>query len=87
MEKDVSLTHEQKKAFLSLKRAFEKCSKSGVYVWDNYGRISAVNGKIVQEVNTGGGYDDILDDTAYVSFFPSCLGNSVSDDKLFVVYT
>lgn len=51
MEKDYSLTESQKKAFRALARAVKRCEKENIYLWDNYGSLTAVNGDVVLSIH------------------------------------
>jgi len=82
--KDYSLTLEQEKAFKSLKRAFKKCSEAHVIVWDDYGHISAVNGKIVYTPSPDEGYEEPLDSSLVSDFTSKAWNDSNADDPLFV---
>lgn len=46
------LTAEQDKAVDALERALKKCAEAGVYLWDNYGTISAVNALTISSIVT-----------------------------------
>jgi hypothetical protein len=45
------LTERQRRAFLKLKRAYEECKKAGVYFYDNYGELSAVDSDKIECYN------------------------------------
>ena len=84
---DLSMTEEQEKVFESLERAFKKCSKVGLLVWDNYGTITAVNGKKIQKVypSVGASYekcDKDFDDEIAKWFTSDCWNGSNADDPL-----
>ena len=49
------LTTAQRAACASLTRALQRCAREGVYLWDYYGTITAVNGKQVGAV----AHDDV----------------------------
>ena len=82
--KDYSLTPEQEKAFSQLKRAFNKCDKLNVIVWDDYGHISAVNGKIVYAPSPDESYEEPLDHSLVSDFTSKAWNDSNADDPLFV---
>ncbi len=82
---DYSLTTEQEKAFNALRRAFKRCKKENIYLWDNYGTISAVNGGIVHGVCPDSSYDAPLDDSM-VSISTECNLSANADDSLFVLF-
>ena len=82
-KEDYSLTPDQMKAFAALKRAFARCNKEGVYVWDNYGFISAVNSYAINSIICGYGEEEI-DDMQVESFSPKGYRGSNADDPLYV---
>lgn len=84
--RDYSLTPKQCKKFAQLKRAFTECEKAGLYVWDDYGKISAVNGLVVKQVCPDESYDARLEDDSVSMFYPRCWGSSNADDPLFVSF-
>ncbi len=51
MEDIFKLKKDQQAAFNALKRAFEKCEKSGLMLYNNYGTIGACDGSIVRDYN------------------------------------
>jgi hypothetical protein len=81
--KSYKLTKKQEQAFASLERALLRCEKEGLYIWSNYGTVSAVNGKVVQTVAPDESLGEPLDD-AQVSFILSMDIRENSDDPLFV---
>jgi len=83
--KSYELTEKQKKAFINLKKAFTRCCKEGLYIWDNYGDISAVNGEIVAEVCTDSRWSEKIDFLDVEEFTPKCWGGSNTDDTLYIV--
>lgn len=88
MANDYELTPTQAKAFASLERAMRKCKAAGVYLWDDYGTISAVNGRKLNAVTTNPKDTERLDD-AMVTRMPGsasskCWRGSNADDALFV---
>jgi hypothetical protein len=85
MENDYAITSGQGKAFRNLMRAFKKCEDAGLYVWDNYGTISAVDGRVVRSVCSDASYGEELNDL-HVSYFNSkCWHSSNADDQLYVM--
>lgn len=80
---DYSLTDPQKKAFVALERAFIRCLKEKVLIWDDYGVISAVNGKIVRSVDPDGSLDQELD-RSMVSTILEPHVDSNADDPLYI---
>lgn len=79
-------TKAQQGAIAELERALAKCSRAGVYLWDNYGTLSAVNGQVVNSVTTHPRVDtQPLDDDQVLELGqPACWNTSNSDDQLFV---
>lgn len=82
------LTPEQEKAFASLIRALAKCRATKVYLWDNYGTISAVNGRRVDRIVTSVRGGEPLDH-GQVSTIPGSITRGLwfgsnADDDLFV---
>lgn len=85
--KDYSLTSEQEKAFRALERALKKCKNSKIILWDNYGTISAVNGKIVCPPVPDSGCGELLDDMMVTTALSKgCWYGSNADDDLFVEF-
>ena len=80
----LALTPEQKKALSTLKRAFTACSKAGLYVWDDYGSLSAVNGKHIARLGTDSRYGEVLDRGLVERFNPKCYGPGCADDPLYI---
>jgi len=92
---DHSLTKKQAEAFADLKRAFARCSRLNIIVWDDYGSISAVNGHKVNAPETSGEHGDRaarrdgvdleqLDKSTVPSFAPTCWSGSNADDPLYI---
>lgn len=79
------LTSKQQKAFAQLKRAFKACEKANVYVWSNYGTISAVNGNIIKHIGPNDPLGESLNYTYVSSIFGYSLGDN-ADDALYVEY-
>ncbi len=83
-----SLTPEQLKAFKALERAFRKCEKVGIYCWDDYGTISAVNGNLVESVAPENNPEKYgfapLDRDMTSCFFSPAWHGSNADDPLYV---
>jgi hypothetical protein len=88
MSANYELTPEQEKAFASLERAILKCKAARVYLWDNYGTISAINGRKVNAITTNPRDGEPLDHSAVstisVSARRGCWHGSNADDALFV---
>lgn len=81
-KKDYSLTPKQKEAFAELKKAFAKCHRSKMIVWDWYGKISAVNGKVVSSMEVGGRKRfELVDSNLVEQFRPKCLRSAMADDE------
>ena len=78
------LTAEQMKVFKKLKRVLSECSKLGIYIWDDYGTISAVNGNIVNGVVPDENIGEELDRSQVESIYEKCWKGSNADDTLFV---
>ena len=81
---DYSLTPKQAIAFEQLKRVIEKCRKDNIYLWDDYGVISAVNGNIVSCVAPDPNLDETLDEDMISCISSQCWNGSNSDDPLYV---
>jgi hypothetical protein len=89
MDKDqdelLSLTESQKKAITQLKQAMAVCSRSGLYLWDDHGVISAVNGKHVTSISTDDSYGEPFDRLNATNLTGvRCWHGSNADDPLFV---
>ncbi len=80
----LALTPEQQKAFRRLKQAFAACAKSGLYLWDNYGDISAVNGGGIDCITTDSRGGELLDESNLARLRPKKWGSSNADDPLYV---
>lgn len=80
----LALTPEQKKAFAQLKRAFTACAMSGLYLWDNYGTVSAVNGKGIACLVTDSGRGELADPSNFEGFVPKRWGSANADDPLYI---
>ncbi len=83
-EELLRLTPDQKKALAQLKRAFTACEKAGLYVWDNYGTISAVNGKNITGITTDARCGELLDQVNTQGFNSKVWGSANADDPLYV---
>jgi len=82
---DYSLTPEQEKALAALERAFKRCIKENVYVWSNYGTVSAVNGNIIRGISPDPSYEEKLDDSMVSIVSEVNLGDN-ADDQLYILY-
>lgn len=80
----VPLTPVQRKAFSALKSAMTRCAKAGIYLWDDSGTISAVNGKNVEDVCTDDRIGDELDRSYVETFSSRAWHGSNADDLLYV---
>jgi hypothetical protein len=79
-----SLTREQQDIFNELIKVLVKCDKSGIYLWDNYGTISAVNGNVVECVASDDTLDKPLNSNMVEWVSPSCWKHGNADDPLYV---
>lgn len=86
MKKDTRLTPEQRKVFANLKRAFTACEKAGIYLWDNYGSVSAVNGRVVNMISTDNRCGEFFDQDGLDYWSPENWHGSNADDSLYVDY-
>lgn len=79
-------TKAQMEALDELKAALAKCSRAKVYLWDDYGTISAVNGRVVKAVTSDDQHHDAkLDGSQVVRLGkPGCWHSSNSDDQLYI---
>jgi len=80
-------TSAQVKAFRQLVAALKACSQAGLYVWDDYGTISAVNGLVVKWVAPEEYNRDnllALDRDQVLTIHTSCWRGSNADDTLYV---
>jgi len=82
---DYSLTKEQEKAFKALNNAMKRCVKAGIYLWDNYGIISGVNGQVIKQVAADENLDEELDDSM-VSWVNEVELQGNADVSLYVEY-
>jgi len=58
---DYGLTPQQKKVFNRLQRAITACEEANIYLYDDYGTLSGINGKVCQKtLMTGEGYEQML---------------------------
>lgn len=80
----LALTPEQKKALMQLKRAFTACAKAGLYLWDNYGSVAAVNGKGIACITTDARCGELADHNNFEEFTPKHWGAANADDPLYV---
>ena len=80
----LALSPEQTKAFTQLKTALTKCAKAGIYLWDDYGTISAVNGNFVEEITTDPKTGDELDRGEVSTVSSKAWHGSNADDTLYV---
>lgn len=80
----LALTPEQKKAFAQLKRAFTACAKAGLYIWDDYGRVAAVNGKGIDCLVADSSCGELADRDNFEVFKPKRWGSANSDDPLYI---
>lgn len=83
MRQSIELTPAQLKAFQSLKRALKKCADQGIYLWDNYGTISAVNGDRVSIIGPDLSLGHPLPESEVSEITTSCWRNSNADDPLY----
>ena len=77
------LTDEQKKAFRALELALLKCDQAGLYIWSNYGTLSAVNGEVVKVVAPDESLGEPLDYNKVSSILSKDIREN-ADDDLFV---
>ena len=82
---DYNLTQEQEEAFNELASALKKCAELNVYIWSDYGLVSAVNGNIVNDIAPEVTLDEALDEQ-YVSRIYGYEIHENSDDPLFVEF-
>lgn len=80
-----ALTPEQLKIIAQLRTALTKCHKAGIYLWDNGGTISAVNGKMVDMVTTDSACGDELNNADVTSIVSKAWHGSNADDLLYVI--
>ncbi len=89
LTKDISLTPKQQIAFNNLRKAIEQCKKTKILLWDNYGKISGVNGRVVKIIapDVLDESVEIQDDLAMIAEIRSiCWKGSNADDPLEVRY-
>lgn len=82
-DKTVQLTPEQDKAIASLERALSKCVKAGLYLWDDYGTISAVDGNNVSSLDITETDSPLDRDKVSILICPAWHGSN-ADDPLYV---
>ena len=78
------LSNKQQSSVYFLARALESCVRNNVYLWDDYGLISAVNGNWILDIRADDLLDEILDDSIVDVLPSSCWHGSNADDNLFV---
>ena len=84
-ENSYELTKAQEAAVKELEAALRKCNRAGVYLWDDYGSIRAVNGRVVRHISPDDSYGEMLDRSqVYDVSTPKCWHSSNSDDTLYV---
>lgn len=83
-DRDISLTKLQSGAFKRLESAFKECQRLGMYLWDNYGSISAVNGRDIKCLAPDDTLPHRLDEDMVSSLSVTCWHGSNADDKLFI---
>lgn len=81
--RNYKLTPKQQELFRSLNDALNACLDAGLYIWDNYGTLSAVNGHVITTVAPDESLGEPLDVDS-VSSVDFIWLNSCSDDALFV---
>lgn len=80
---DYSLTKKQEAAVAELKKAFAACRRAGVYFWDDYCEIRAINGRVALNVCVDpNGSDGPFDREQATNVFS--LPTSNADDPLYV---
>ena len=50
MDTNYSLTPKQQRVFARLEKAVRACQAANIFLWDDYGTLSAVNGEIVNDI-------------------------------------
>lgn len=81
--KSYNLTKSQQAAFDSLEKAFLRCQREGLYIWSDYGTLSAVNGQVVEIIGPDESLKEPLDHNQ-VSIILSQDIRENADDKLFI---
>ena len=78
---ELILTKEQRKAFKSLKNAFDRCEKVGLDIHGSLTTLFAVNANCIDgRAITIGKTSEISDDAEY--FTPDCFKGCAADDKI-----
>lgn len=83
-EELLALTPDQEKASAELKRAFTACTKAGVYLWDDYGTIAAVNGRNISHLGTDESYGEEVDRNHIRGVNPKCWHSGNADDPIYI---
>jgi hypothetical protein len=79
---DYTLTKKQQEAVENLRKAHAACRRAGVYFWDDYCTVRAVNGRAVRTVTVDPrDTDGELDRTQVTDVFT--LSNMNADDTLY----
>jgi hypothetical protein len=81
---EYGLTPIQKKAWTKFIRCFRRCRELGIYIWDDYGSLAAVDGHVVKCIAPDADLIELLDHDQ-VSREDSKLSAN-ADDPLFISF-
>ncbi len=86
MRQDVTIKSDQEKAIAALERAIKACEKAEVYLWDDYGCIGALDGRVVVSVCPDDSYDEELPESEIYTIHSPAWHPAVADDQNLVKY-